>query len=259
MQITTTDRKNHGESVELAKWAAERLGWQFVSRQRASVPELMEKYSTDRVIIAKKGMLTLVTEAGEMFFHPNMAQIRVKNIRMGQGDRLVEALGIKEGMSVLDCTLGFGADAIVESFAVGEKGKVVGLEASPEIALITGHGMANFVAGNYPMHSAIRRVEVHNTEYLEFLKQQPDKSFDAVYFDPMFRHPFMDSKNINPLRLVADHRALCEEAVEEAKRVARYRVVMKESSRSEEFERLGFEIAPGGKHSNIHYGVINLA
>lgn len=258
MDIVTTDRKNHEGSLELAKWAAEKLNWRFVPRYRTSVPELMEKYETDKVLIAKKGMLTLVTKDGELFFHPNMAQIRVKNIRMAQGDRLVEAMDLKEGMSVLDCTLGFGADAIVESYAVGENGRVVGLEASPVIALITGHGLQNFTAGNYPMHSALRRVEVHNADYMDFLKTQPDKSFDVVYFDPMFRHPLMDSKNINPLRLVADHRALSLEAVKEAMRVARHRVVMKESSRSTEFERLGFPLMGGGKHSNVRYGIIKI-
>ena len=72
MDIVTTDRKNHEGSLELAKWAAEKLNWRFVPRYRTSVPELMEKYETDKVLIAKKGMLTLVTKDGELFFHPNI-------------------------------------------------------------------------------------------------------------------------------------------------------------------------------------------
>ena len=80
------------------------------------------------------------------------------------------------------------------------------------------------------MHAALRRIKVVNADYLDFLKRQPDKSFDSIYFDPMFRYPLTDSKNINPLRSVADHRPLSEEAVAEARRVARHRVVMKENA-----------------------------
>lgn len=256
--IVTTDRKCHADSVKLGKCAADELGVPLVDRQRDSISDLKRKYSVEQVLIAKKGAFTLDTADGELFFHPNMAQIRLKNIRNGQGDRLVEAMGLTEGMEVLDCTLGFGADAIVESYAVGETGRVVGLEASPVIALITGYGLQHFLATNYLMHAALRRIEVHNMEYLEFLRQQPDKSFDVVYFDPMFRHPLMESHNINPLRLVADHRPLCEEAVAEARRVARRRIVMKENSRSLEFKRLGFTLFANGKYSKISYGIIDV-
>lgn len=258
MLIVTTDRKCHTDSVELAQWAAKELNMPFAARQRESLSELRGKYGVEQILVAKKGALTLDTPEGELFFHPNMAQIRVKNIRSEQGDRLVEAMGLQEGMSVLDCTLGFGADAIVESYAVGESGRVVGLEASPVIALITGHGLSHFLASNYLMHAALRRIEVHHADYLEFLRQQEDNSFDVVYFDPMFRHPLTDSHNINPLRMVADHRPLCEEAVTEAKRVARCRVVMKETAKSTEFERLGFPVLGGGKYSKVKYGIIEL-
>ncbi|MBQ1913638.1 MAG: protein-L-IsoD(D-D) O-methyltransferase, partial [Selenomonadaceae bacterium] len=89
----------------------------------------------------------------------------------------------------------------------------------------------------------------------DFLREQPDKSFDVVYFDPMFRHPLMESENLNPLRAVADHRPVSLEAISEAKRVARHRVVLKENSRSLEFARLGFTKMAGGQYSKIRYGV----
>ena len=37
-------------------------------------------------------------------------------------------------------------------------------------------------------------------DYEDFLREQADDSFDAVYFDPMFRHPFTESAGIHPLR-----------------------------------------------------------
>ena len=79
-----------------------------------------------------------------------------------------------------------------------------------------------------------------------------------IYFDPMFRHPLEKSISLSPLREVADMRALTRETIEEAKRVAKHRVVMKENARSAEFIRLGFEKVVGGTYSKVHYGVIEL-
>ena len=104
----------------------------------------------------------------------------------------------------------------------------------------------------------MRRISVVNEDYLDYLRQQPDNSVDVVYFDPMFRKPLTASSSISPLRGVADHRPLSEDAVVEAFRVARLRVVMKEASGSGEFARLGFHSLVGGKYSKVHYGVIEL-
>ena len=104
----------------------------------------------------------------------------------------------------------------------------------------------------------MRRIKVVNTDYLDFLRNAEDKSFDVVYFDPMFRHALERSTALNPLRDIADHRAVTLEAVAEARRVAKYRVVLKENAKSLEFERLGFKTIRGGKYSPIHYGVIEV-
>ena len=256
--IVTTDRKCHKESLELAAEMAAKLGLQQVPRQKESVAELMERYQADAVLVALQKELRLHTEAGELFFHPNMSQLRLKNLRLGEKDHMTEAMGLQEGMSVLDCTLGFGADAIVASFGVGESGSVTGLEVSPLIAAVTGYGLQHFLPGNYPLYAAMRRIKVVNEDYLDYLRQQPDNSVDVVYFDPMFRKPLTASSSISPLRGVADHRPLSEDAVAEACRVARLRVVMKEASGSGEFARLGFHRLVGGKYSKVHYGVIDL-
>lgn len=256
--IVTTERKCREESVALAQELSARLQIDYVERHKESVGKLMEKYAVEAVLVAYPQELKLNSSAGEMFFHPNMSQLRVKNLRKGEKDHMSEAMGLQEGMSVLDCTLGFGADAIVASFGVGEKGRVVGVESSPLIAAVTGHGLQHFLPGNYPLYAAMRRIEVVNMDYLDYLRQQPDNAYDVVYFDPMFRKPLTASNGISPLRSVANHAALSVEAVEEAKRVARSRVVMKEVNGSEEFGRLGFEKIMGGKYSKVHYGVMDL-
>lgn len=256
--IITTDRKCKPESIQLAKSVSVRLGISLVEREKLSIDELRERYEAQAVLVVKQGELHLYTDEGELFFHPNMSHLRVKNLRLGQQDHMTEAMQLQPGMSVLDCTLGFGTDAIVASYGVGETGQVVGLEVSPWIAAVTGHGLQHFLANNYELHGAMRRIKVVNMDYLSFLQQQEADSFDVVYFDPMFRKPLRSSSNFNPLRGVADHGALSQEAVQEACRVARQRVVMKECSFSSEFQRLGFTKVMGGKWAKVHYGVMEL-
>ena len=172
--------------------------------------------------------------------------------RRGEGDHLLNALGVMEGMRILDCTLGMGADAIVESFGAGETGEVIAIEKNPVVAALIAHGMKTDEGEHPTTVAAMRRVHVVCADYLDFLRGQPDNSFDAVYFDPMFRHPFTESAGIHPLRFLADPRPVSAEAIHEA------RVVLKESSKSGEFARLGFMEFEGGKYSNVRYGVMRV-
>ena len=242
----------------LAARTAAALSVPNVPRGNDSLDELRAAYGVDAVLVARRGLLTLVTAEGELFFHPGMSHLRIKNLLLGHGDHLVTALGLTEGMSVLDCTLGTGADAIVESFAVGESGTVTALESNPLIAAVIADGLAHATGDNYDMHAAMRRITVHCADALTFLRAATDSSYDVVYFDPMFRRPLHESAGMNALRVLADMRALTEEAVAEACRVARRRVVMKERRESAEFERLGFDTLTGGKYSRIAYGVMEL-
>ena len=253
--IVTTSRDPNNTNTVLAEQTAAKLGIPFAPRKNASLTELRETYHAPCILVAKNSDLTLETPDGELFFHPNMSHLRVKNLRKGQHDNMASAMDLSSGMSVLDCTLGFGADAIVASFVTGEHGRVVGLEASPLIAAVTAHGLATFARENEPMTAAMRRIEVVNIDALAYLSVQPDDAFDVVYFDPMFRHPLMQSENMNPLRYAADHAPVSEAMIKEARRVAKRRVVLKETSKSTEFARLGFPEIAGGRYSPVHYGV----
>ena len=254
--VCTTGRRFKQESAKLARETAQRLNIPYVPRGRESMEELRERYGVPWILVAKKGRLVLDTPGGELFFHPNMAHLRLKNLRMGEGDHMVSAMGLREGMSVLDCTLGLGADAIVASYAVGPGGAVTGVEINPFVAEVIGYGLAHVLGDNYDMHEAMRRIRVCRGDYMDFLREQPADSYDVVYFDPMFRHPLLESENLNPLRSLADHRPVSGEAVREALRVARRRVVLKENSRSLEFARLGFAKMAGGQYSRIRYGIL---
>lgn len=256
--IATTGYKSRPADCLLAKEVAERLGIRFIKRDHISYEDLRAQYGAMFLLVVKKGGLRLETSDGEMFFHPNMAHVRVRELGRGQKDHMVEAMGIGEGDTVLDCTLGLGADSITASFIVGERGKVTALEKNPLIYEIVSHGLAHFSAGNYDLHVAMRRVEALHADYIDFLRTLPDDSYDVVYFDPMFRHPLKDSVQLAPLRLLAEQAPVSHIAVAEACRVARRRVVLKENSRSLEFDRLGFSKITGGRYSPIHYGVLDV-
>lgn len=256
--VATTGYKSRTKDVLLAKTAAERLGILYVRREHTSYEALRERYGAEFLLVAKKGGLRLETAGGELFFHPNMAHLRVKRLGLGQKDHMVEAMGLKPGMTVLDCTLGLGADAITASFVVGESGKVTALEKSPFIYEIVHYGLKHFLAGNYDLHGAMRRIKTIQADYEVFLQQLPDNSYDVVYFDPMFRHPLRASSHLAPLRMVAAPEAVSSAVIAEACRVARKRVVFKENSRSLEFSRLGFSQIAGGKYSHVHYGVLHV-
>ncbi len=253
--VVTTVRKENSDLIDKAKSIANQLDIKYIKRNNVGIAKIKEEYRTNYVIIIKKDKIVLDLPEGEMFFHPNMAQVRIKRLRYGGNDNMLDAMQLEKGMSVLDCTLGFAADAIVSSYATGERGKVVGLEINPLIALTVQDGLKNYLPSNYDIKAAMERIEVINQDYFSFLQSQKDNSFDIVYFDPMFRHPLTDSKNLKPLRELADKNAVSIETIKEAMRVAKYRVIFKENSRSLEFSRLGFNQICGGKYAPIHYGV----
>ena len=255
--VVTVGHKAKPEHSALAREMADKLGAPFAERGNTSLDALRGQYGVSCVMVAKE-KLVVDTPDGELYFHPGMAHLRLKNLRRGERDHLLNALGTEKGMRVLDCTLGMGADAIVESYGAGATGAIVALEKNPVVAVLIEHGLRTSEGEHPSTVAAMRRVHIVCADYLDFLRAQPDKSFDAVYFDPMFRHPFTESAGIHPLRLLADPRPVSAEAIQEAKRVACRRVVLKESSKSEEFARLGFTEFEGGKYSNVRYGVMRV-
>ena len=86
--IVTTERKCREESVALAQELSARLQIDYVERHKESVDKLMEKYAVEAVLVAYPHELKLNSSAGEMFFHPNMSQLRVKNLRKGKKDHM---------------------------------------------------------------------------------------------------------------------------------------------------------------------------
>lgn len=264
--VVTTSSKPSPDTTATAQKLAANLNAPFRARGVDSLAEIKNQHQTEAVLVVSKDKTVVHTTEGQYFFHLSLAELRIKNLLSGKNDHMADAMGLIAGMSVLDCTLGLATDAIVTSYVVGKNGRVVGLESSPVIALITGMGLKNFAPVRVQVPSvdeinitgALRRIVVENTDYLDYLTMLPANSFDVVYFDPMFRRPVRKSSNLAPVRALADDRPLSPEAVQEACRVARRRVVMKEANGSGEFEQLGFFKICGGRYSSVKYGVITL-
>lgn len=255
MIVTTVYGPTQSE-VEQAKEIAAFLQAAYRKRGRHSLGNLRQLYQADTIIVAADGGPKLSTPEGELFFHIGMAALRIKNFRDGKPDHMMAAMALEPGVSVLDCTLGMGTDAIVASVLTGVGGSVTGLEASALIAFITGWGLAHLIAESDEVTAAMRRIRVHCTDYRQYLSVLPDNFVDIVYFDPMFRRPVGKSSGIRPLREFADTGCLLLDDLREACRVAKRRVVVKETHGSPEFERLGITTLVGGKYSSVQYGVI---
>jgi len=170
---------------------------------------------------------------------------------------MLSVSGVKAGDTVLDCTAGLCSDAIVFSYASGHTGKVIAMEASKVLHAIVREGLQAYKTGLTDIDQAMRSVQAVHGEHLELLARMEARSADIVYFDPMFEKPVTTSSSISPIRSQAIKESLNPEAVKEALRVARKRVVLKDHRDSGQFERLGFRLAKAS-NSAVAYGVIQI-
>jgi 16S rRNA (guanine1516-N2)-methyltransferase len=256
--IVTTSYEPSPELLGKAKHAASRLNVKLAVRGRQSVAQLLGRHNTDRLLlIAREGVQLIRAGEPPLFFHPSMAAIRLKRLGKGEPDPMLEAARVQPGDNVLDCTAGLGSDSIVFAYGVGPEGTVTALESEPVIAYLVSEGLATYDTGDAVSNTALRRIRLLHADHLAYLRQQPDRSVDVVYFDPMFRKAIDDSSSMSPLRQLANDNPLSPESICEAKRVARKTVVLKEQKQSEEFKRLGFtSVLPSSR--KLAYGVIQL-
>ncbi|WP_099300987.1 class I SAM-dependent methyltransferase [Bacillus sp. Marseille-P3800] len=155
---------------------------------------------------------------------------------------------------MIDATLGMAADAILAQVAVGASGSVIGLEANPYIAFIVKHGLANWSEGDDQFTRSLQNIHVVQTENVAYLKACQSESVDVVYFDPMFEVR-IHSPGLAGLKQFASYQSLTEEVVEEAKRVAKHKIVLKNPTSSSLFARLGFSVHYR-PHASFQYGII---
>ena len=257
----TTSAQPPPELEATARAYAAELNAPYVPRAGLSVAGVFEAADTNRLLIAGLDHLRLKDrETGtEYFFHPNLLQVRAYNALRGAPDHFLHATQIGPGDSLLDCTLGFAAEATLAALTVGENGSVTGLESVPELALVTRVGVLSFTLHSEQLTAALRRVRVVTADARDYLPICADASVDVVYFDPFFAHRLSGSEmSVSPLFLFGNPAPLDVGAVNEARRVARRQVVIKHPND----EALPPQIADwvtetvGGRRSRLVYSVL---
>lgn len=254
MKIAVTTTREGDESLNYkAKCISKDLNIAYIKRDNLSIKKTILKDDFDYLLVVEKDKIVIKGEDSTLFWHPNMSELKIKSIRKGNKEPIIEATKLEEGNSILDCTLGLAGDSLVFSAVVGEKGSVVGTEVNKYISYLSKCGLENYNIHGRP----INNIDVVNESYKDYLLKQSDNSFDVVYFDPMFKEPNKKSTSINSFRDFADHKGLTKEILNEALRVCKKRVVIKERRDSNDFEKLGIKKCYGGKKSGtIIYGVI---
>jgi len=256
IMLTTTSQNPDSKSIAQAKNLALEFGFKFAPRETYTLSQLKRKYNDGELITIDRNIPKYIYPDGaELFFHPSIAKIRITSMLKGLTDRLIEVSDIQKGDSVLDCTTGLGTDTIVLSFAVGENGKIVTIENSLILYILAREGLKNYNPRINVIKKAMRRVEAIHADHLDYMKSLPEKSFDMVYFDPMFRIA-VKAVALDLIRKLANQEAISPETIKEAKRVARKAVILKEQRSSGEFEKLGFHVPDNSSRSSFEYGVI---
>lgn len=256
--IVTTSERPSADTEERAVRLAEEWEAPYVPRSNKTIRAMHAKWSEDEIVIVSPKEIRLMLEGQQPFyFHPSMALVRLKRVRSGGNDTLLSVSGISAGDTVVDCTAGLCSDSLVFSYSVGSAGKVIAMEASKVLHAIVREGLLTYETGLPDIDSAMRAIRPVHGKHQELLPLLANKSADVVYFDPMFERPVTTSSSIIPLRSQAFREPLTAETVQEAVRIARRKVVLKDHRDSGQFERLGFRLARSSA-SAVAYGVIEI-
>jgi len=242
----TTSGHCREEAIAQARAAAHSWGLPYLQRRRkAPIAPLLER--ADALLVFGSEEVILCDAGGALRFSPGMARLRIKRLDAGIiEDSLVRIAQFAPGESVLDCTLGLAADALVAARAVGPSGRVVGLEKSLPLFALISSGLRTHDAGTRSC-----RVEAHLADAAEFLARQPARSFDCVLFDPMFARPRRSSAAFETLRRYADPSPLTPEMLTEARRVATRAVVVKGARFSQDLRKLNLLPEPASPSATV--------
>lgn len=247
MIITTSLRENE-ELIARAQALALDLGADYQPRCKLSLAKCLELFGPF-YLLYKDRLSFINADASELTFHPDTAALRIK----APHDALVSLLG-KSPKTILDTTMGLASDSLVMAAV---ENQVTALESQDVIFQVVSRGLASYQTDDKQLEKAMRSIKAIKSDSLSFLKSQADNSFDIIYADPMFSETIKESENLEAIKPLANGSRLTEEWLNEAKRVAREKIIIKAHFRDTVFEELGFErqVRPNQK---LHYGVLEL-
>ena len=257
--IITTAFDETEALVSQASTLSKKLNIPFYSRHKKTVKYLLEHVDSDIFVVNnQRGLSYYKKGQEEVFFHPNMAMHRIKQLERGQKDSLITACQLESGMTFLDCNLGLASDTLVANYVVGQTGEVVSLEKSFPLSVIVKEGLSYYVQHEKPEWSSlINRIQIRNEDNLEYLKNCRSNSFDVVYFDFMFDTSVESSHGIKVIKPIVSYDVMTNEHVKEALRVAKKRVVVKSNYGNLSIKEFGFDIRRENQKRHFFYGVID--
>ncbi|HPZ23191.1 MAG TPA: protein-L-IsoD(D-D) O-methyltransferase, partial [Bacillota bacterium] len=98
--VITTARKPGAQLEAEAREIAREHGLAFLPRENRSLDSLIAEYA--KVLVLSNRGLSCFTAQGELFFHPNMAAVRLRMLRKGGRDKMLDICGLSPGDSFLD-------------------------------------------------------------------------------------------------------------------------------------------------------------
>lgn len=257
--ITTSKaRGKHGQSLTSdALQLSKVLQIPVLDRANRGLAWLFQQYQLTCLLVEEEqGLIAHWKDGAQLAFHPGMAVPRIKMLKDGKDELLSQVMDIQPGDHILDCTMGMANDAIVAAFAAGETGRVTALESSPVIYATTAYGLKHWITASWRLQQAMARIEPRCCHYQDYLNRwKQEEQFSVIYFDPMFEQPVLRSAGIAPLRREANYEPLTQETLEQARRIAQKRVVVKH--RAGTLQQLQFDAILGGKYSTLAYGVLD--
>ena len=140
----TTTRQCDVSLMNKAQSVSEELDIPYIKRENIGINQILENTNIEYLLVVEKDKITLKGKDSILFWHPNMSELKIKSINKGNKEALIESTQLKDGDSVLDCTLGLAGDSLVFSFVVGENGKVVGTEVNKFIAYLCKNGLSSY-------------------------------------------------------------------------------------------------------------------
>ncbi len=250
LAFTTVLRPSRALEEE-ARGCAARHGGAFLERAGRPLADLAGAAGAEALLVLGPRHAALFAGGALHPWHAGMGALRSKRLARGErstGEPFLSAAGIEPGDAVLDCTLGLGADALVAAAAAGPGGRVLALESSAPLAAWVAEGLRRLD------HPAARRVAVRHADHVRLLEELPERSFDVVVFDPMFREARRQPPGFDVVRRFADPRPLEPRALERARRVARRWVVVKDAAPGWDLARLGLSPLASRRGAGRLYG-----
>ena len=254
----TTIRNSTASIIDEAKARACALGFPYFQRED-TLEDMVARYGGDGFLIYGKQLPYYWNGGEEYRFHMGTAVLRTSQMEKGNQDRLCRLLPSDRFCSVLDCTFGQAGDSSTMSWYLGDRGHVTALEKSDILYEIGRAGIAGYVDKEERLTQAVRRISLLHQDFKTFLSQAEPKSFDVIYFDPMFHHPVKREVNdMEGFRRAASYDGLEEEVLRLAMNVARQKIIVKERPFSPLFRNGLFTEIHGKKGQTTAYGVILL-